>query len=99
MWSCDKLKAKYLLFRKAYDHQTWQDGDFGERNPPIMSSESNEHLVLFDQLKNFKLTISSSVKPMVPRFGRVVIEGEGAPSKKTHDHRFKWPHNKLKTQN
>ena len=33
LWPCghmgprDKLKTKYLLFRKAYDYHTWQGGD------------------------------------------------------------------------
>ena len=35
VWSSDKLKTKYLRFGKAYGHETWQVGDWGEHTHEV----------------------------------------------------------------
>ena len=36
-WSCEikKLKALYILYHSAYDHQTWQDDNLPEGAPNV----------------------------------------------------------------
>ena len=63
--SRDKLKTKYLLLSKGYDHQTWQTDNFGERNP---SMESHDPLktwwcVVTWQIKRVKCSLSEDLWP------------------------------------
>ena len=52
LWSCDharsyhKLKTWYLLFRKVYDHQTWQSGDLRWEEPTYGVTWSSDNLVM-----------------------------------------------------
>ena len=70
--SRDKQKLSYIHYYKAYNHQTWQNGDHLPWGAPIViATWPFNHVILLEDMANKKL-ISTTTIPMAIKLGKVV---------------------------
>ena len=81
----EKLKIKYLFFCNAFSYQTWQGGNLWWGKLIHNARWPSDHVILWGQVTNWKLNISSSTRSMTTKYGRLVTyDGCNAPME-SHD--------------
>ena len=75
-FSIDKLKTKYHLFCKVYGHQLDMVVAYLRKTLHDFTWPS-DHVVIWGHITNWKLTISSSTRPLITKHCRVVTYDDG----------------------
>ena len=78
MKSWDKLKSFYLHYRSAYNHQTWQDGNFVWWASAYKVTWPFDEVFLQDHMTNQNLYISTTTVPMATKLRTMVTYLEGS---------------------
>ena len=81
----EKLKIKYLFFCKAFSYQTWQGGDLWWGKLIHNARWPSDHVILWGQVTNWKLSMSSSTRSMTTKHGRLVTYDVWNAPMESHD--------------
>ena len=87
---CDKLKPFYVLFHKAYKHQTWYSGDLGQGLSLSQVPMTLDHVVTC-HITNKRCSISSSTRPITKELGIVVTNLDRLFQVNSDDPFLEWP--------